>query len=233
MHGALTAERARKLGDILSAGPETLYLDSGDAIASGNLDLRPWDRTVSRLNELGCAAMATGNREFHPWPTMCRRKTAGAEFPVLAGNVTISGSPVPWLPPSAILTTGSGLRVGVFGLTLALVKPGTWHEKLSRFRFENPIEAARRLACELRPQCDLLVALTHIGLDPDRELAQHVEGIHLILGGHSHDETDPLENIGGAIICHSGHHARRATRLEVSVSGAGGVQAVGDVVNLG
>lgn len=198
----------------------------------GNLDIRPWDMTISRLNALGCAAMAMGNREFHPWAALCCWKTAASEFPVLAANVTLLSHPVPWLPPSTLLTTGSGLRVGVFGLTLPIVKPGTWHERVSRFRFEPPLRAAQRLAAKLRPQCDLLVALTHIGLQADREIARHVPGIDLILGGHTHIETNPLDRHGRTVICHSKDLARYVSRLEVDIGAGGDVQISRDVIDL-
>jgi len=232
MHGALTAPRAARLAETFAQEADYLYFDSGDAVSFGNLDIRPWDMTISRLNALGCAAMAMGNREFHPWATLCRWKTAAATFPVLGANVTLLGRPVPWLQPSTVLTTASGLRVGVFGLTLPIVISGTWHEWVSRFRFEPPIQAAKRLAAKLRPQCDLLIALTHTGLSADREIARNVAGIDLILGGHGHIETNPLERHGRTVICHSKDLARYASRLEVDIAADGEVEISRDVVEL-
>ena len=232
MHGRLSAKRAAKLRETLSADPDALYFDSGDAVRHGNLDIRPWDRTLARLRQIGCAAMAVGNREFHPWPTTSRWKARDAGFPLLAANIRLEGEPLTWIQPSTAIMTASGLRVGVFGLTLPIVKAGTWHERLSRFRFEEPVEAARRTAAELRAQCDVVIALTHIGLSADRRIAGEVEGIDLILGGHSHSTTDPPERIVGTTICHSGECARYVTRLEVSVAGPGDVVVRRQAVNL-
>jgi 5'-nucleotidase len=49
-------------------------------------------------------------------------------------------------------------------------------------------DVARRAVADLQKKgCHIIVALTHIGLDADRSLAASVEGIHAILGAHTHD----------------------------------------------
>src|SRR5205085_2533483 len=53
-------------------------------------------------------------------------------------------------------------------------------------KMEPPIETARRLVPELRKQADLVIAVTHIGVIEDRQLAAEVPGIDIIVGGHSH-----------------------------------------------
>ncbi len=50
----------------------------------------------------------------------------------------------------------------------------------------EPIAAALKLVPELRKQADLVVAVTHIGVDEDIKMAATVPGIDLIVGGHSH-----------------------------------------------
>ena len=48
------------------------------------------------------------------------------------------------------------------------------------------MEVAREQVAVLEPQVDLVIALTHVGLEEDKALADEVEGIDLIVGGHSH-----------------------------------------------
>jgi 2',3'-cyclic-nucleotide 2'-phosphodiesterase (5'-nucleotidase family) len=51
----------------------------------------------------------------------------------------------------------------------------------------DPMATARKLVPELREKAEVVVAVTHIGLAQDKRLATTVEGLDLILGGHSHD----------------------------------------------
>ena len=50
----------------------------------------------------------------------------------------------------------------------------------------DPIEAAERWVPLARRECDVLIAVTHIGVEEDRRLAAEVAGIDAIVGGHSH-----------------------------------------------
>eukprot|EP00051_Salpingoeca_urceolata_P012495 m.154683 g.154683 ORF g.154683 m.154683 type:complete len:535 (-) comp17507_c0_seq4:167-1771(-) len=80
--------------------------------------------------------------------------------------------------------------VGLFGLctehTETLSYPGP------TVAFEAVVTCAERLVARLRrgsdgqPSADAVVALTHVSLAEDKTLAEEVEGIDVILGGHDH-----------------------------------------------
>src|SRR6185436_867731 len=85
-----------------------------------------------------------------------------------------------------VMTLPSGLRVALFGLvtgdvtTIVAVKPN------AGVAVGDPIAVARRLVPVLRSQAVVVIAVTHLGVDVDRKLAERVPGIDLIVGGHSH-----------------------------------------------
>jgi len=64
---------------------------------------------------------------------------------------------------------------------------------------------------------DLLVVLSHLGLDEDKKLANDVEGISLIIGGHSHDLVPRPLRAGksGTLIGQAGCYGRYAGRLDL------------------
>ncbi len=62
---------------------------------------------------------------------------------------------------------------------------------------------------------DLIVAVTHIGIDLDRELAAAVNGIDIIFGGHSHDYLPKLETINDTLIVNGGEKGTALVRLDV------------------
>ncbi len=74
----------------------------------------------------------------------------------------------------------------------------------------SPVETARKYIAELRPKVDLLVAVTHQGVDDDSVLAQEAPGLDIIIGGHSHTR---FENAQDRERCR-----HRADRLELRES---------------
>lgn len=71
------------------------------------------------------------------------------------------------------------LRIGVFGIVGDQL---AWPLEL---KASSPIAAARAEVKSLQGKTDLIVALTHQGYEKDIELAQSVQGIDIIIGGHS------------------------------------------------
>ena len=57
------------------------------------------------------------------------------------------------------------------GLTVPMFTRQMWSQALCDYFYESPVDTARTFAAELRPQCDLLIALTHIGLRQAQGLA--------------------------------------------------------------
>jgi 5'-nucleotidase len=100
-----------------------------------------------------------------------------------------------------------GVRVAVMGLTVPMFTHKMWSQALCDYLYESPLQTARALAAELRPQCDLLIALTHIGLREDEALAAAVPEIDLIVGGHTHADLAAPVKVGGTSILHTTAYA--------------------------
>ena len=69
----------------------------------------------------------------------------------------------------------------------------------------------------LDPATDLLIVISHIGLPADRALAQQVNGIDLIVGGHSHTRMVEPERVNGVWIVQAGSYLRSVGHIELSV----------------
>ncbi len=117
-------------------------------------------------------------------------------------------------PPSLQLEV-EGLRVGVFGVMVPMVTSAMKTAAASSYLWTQPIEEARKQVAELRNKVDLVIALTHIGHARDRELAEQVPGIDLILGGHSHTVLVEPVLVGTTWIAQTGSHGRHAGVYEV------------------
>jgi len=87
----------------------------------------------------------------------------------------------------SVMKTIAGIKVGIFGLMTPdlhrICNVG------SAIHIERDLATvARRSIAVLRDEgCELVIALTHIGTPLDEDLARSVEGIHIIVGGHSHE----------------------------------------------
>jgi 2',3'-cyclic-nucleotide 2'-phosphodiesterase (5'-nucleotidase family) len=89
----------------------------------------------------------------------------------------------------------------------------------SAYLWDPPIATATREAASLRDQVDCLIALTHIGLRQDKELAAQTPHFDLILGAHSHDVLLEPVMVGKTAICQTGSHGRFAGRYDWDQSG--------------
>jgi 5'-nucleotidase len=139
---------------------------------------------VAVLNVVGIDWATFGNHEFDVPEAVLRARLSEARFKMVSSNVTdASGALFPNTVRSAVVpikTPGGVVRVGLIGLTIDTNKQA-W------VRYAPPIEAARSAIAEIKGKYDVLVALTHLSLDGDQQLAEQVPDIHLILGGHEHE----------------------------------------------
>jgi len=210
-HNGLTdagAARLRAAIDGLNGAPY-LLLDAGDAVRAGNVGVSLLGEPIlDRMSALGYHAMTMGNREFHFLHGALEAKIRQARFPVLCANVRARKEGEASLPvmPSVAFAVG-GRRVVVFGLTVPMITARMRVAAVSAFLFDDPVATAGRLVPELRPDADLLVALTHIGLREDERLARSVPGIDLIIGGHSHNKLPEPQMVEGTPIVQAGWHA--------------------------
>lgn len=206
-HGRLTPDRAERLAALRREQPESLLLDAGDAVSAGNLGFRVGGEPIlQQMNDLGYDAMTVGNRESHPRRELFPRKLEGARFPILCANITARpGAPLPTRPWVAL--ERAGVRVAVMGLTVPMFTRKMWSQSLCDYLYEPPLVTARALAAELRHRCDLLIALTHIGLREDEALAAAVPEIDLVVGGHTHADLPAPLKVGDTTILHTTAYA--------------------------
>lgn len=194
VHGGVS--RRKTLIDAIRAeGGNQVLVDAGD-IFQGTL----WFNQYLGLADLefyhymGYEMMTIGNHEFDKGPEPLANFIKQANFPVLSANIVASpSSPISGLYKPWIIKEIGGEKVGFFGLTTeetpGIASPGP------TLQFTNYIEAAKKAVADLKAQgVNKIVALTHIGITFDRELARQVDGIQVIIGGHSHTPMGPMVN---------------------------------------
>ncbi|MBE9215710.1 5'-nucleotidase C-terminal domain-containing protein [Plectonema cf. radiosum LEGE 06105] len=173
-----------------------LLLDAGD-IFQGTLYFNRYlgQADLYFYNALGYDAATLGNHDFDRGQQVLADFINKAQFPLISANIEVDkASPLadkikPWT-----IFQINGEKIGVFGLTTEetaiLSNPG------DGLTFTDPILAAKNAVTALTAQnVNKIIALTHIGINADQELARRVNGIDVIVGGHSHT---PLGKMPGA-----------------------------------
>lgn len=193
------------LQEVREESPYFLYLDAGD-IFSGNavVDMQKGIPMIELLNALGLDALAVGNHEFDYGQEAFAERVLESTFPWLCANVEVreENSLMPNLQPYVIFDFDH-FTVGILGLLQVPV--ATAPKNLTGLILNDPIATAKEYAY-LRDQVDVFIALTHMGLAKDRELAQQVDVFDLIIGGHSHSViTEPLVVNGTPIVQAGGY----------------------------
>lgn len=195
--GGFPAVTAKVL-QLRQARKNFLFLHAGD-VFQGSLYFTKYrgmaDLEFLKLMKLD--AMCTGNHEFDKGPVALTIFISGArkQFPVLAANIStekerfLAGK----LKPYEIKKFGSR-KVGIIGLTTtetpAVSSPG------KNLVFNDPIPVVKTLVGELtRKGVDIIIVLSHEGFQCDIQLAKTVEGVDVIVGGHTHTLLGRFETI--------------------------------------
>jgi 5'-nucleotidase / UDP-sugar diphosphatase len=214
----------------LSAGDDIIGTIFDDFLGDGphNYQVHASYRLYS---EAGLSAAVLGNHDFDLGANLLALAVKrDAQFPVLAANVSGCAELDGISFPAAILVH-KGIRVGVIGV----VTPS--ENKMNRFcgRLVNPIEAVQNVLPVLRPLCDVVLVLSHLGyslaaktapmsLAGDVEVAMSLPyaGVHLIVGGHSHHELNPeglspYNIVNGIPIVQAGSLGRNLGRVDLRI----------------
>jgi 2',3'-cyclic-nucleotide 2'-phosphodiesterase (5'-nucleotidase family) len=178
--------------------PNTLFLDAGDCITGTPVSsVFKGEPIVEIMTLMGYDAGTVGNHEFdHGWPQVAKLR-ALAGYPLLNANAFDPAGKCFGDEPYHVFTVG-GVRIGVIGLLSGEMATLTTTANWAGCTVEPPLAAAKRLVPEVRAKCDVVVLLTHVGVETDAAIAGAVPGIDLVVGGHSHTELkEPLAVASG------------------------------------
>lgn len=180
---------ARMVTAIRAARAETnnsILVDGGDQF-QGSLFYTYYKGKVAAemMNALGYDGMTVGNHEFDDGPEVLRGFIDAVDFPVLMSNADVSQERLlnNVLMPSTVIERG-GEEIGLIGLTPEdtpdLASPG------KKITFTDPSEAvAKEVERLTEAGVKRIIVLSHSGYLIDKIVASDVNGIDVIVGGHS------------------------------------------------
>ena len=200
----------------------SILLDAGDIMTGtpiSNIEYKGANggAFVEMMNLIGYDAFTVGNHEFDQGTDNLNRLLDLADFDVLSANL-YSNRELFTKKAWAVYNV-TGKRIGVIGLLMENLAGVVNKKNIQGLEVKNPIEVAADLVEKLDPETDLLILLTHQGLDADIELAKNIKNVDIIVGGHSHTRLDKVVNINGVLIVQAGSGSQFLGRLTVDVAG--------------
>lgn len=198
-------------------GDSMLLLDGGDTWQGSYTSLKTNGQDmVEAMNALAPDAM-TGHWEFTYGAERVSEIIEAQPFPFLGGNIYDAEWNEPAFEAYRMFERG-GARIAVIGQAFPytpIANPRwmfpNWSFGIREEDVIANVEAARAEGA------DLVVLLSHNGFDVDRALASRVEGIDVILTGHTHDALPEPVKVGSTLLIASGSHGKFVTRLDLDV----------------
>jgi 5'-nucleotidase/UDP-sugar diphosphatase len=201
----------------------SLVLDAGDFLMGSLFHMLAREEAMELrlMKDMGYDALTLGNHEFDLKPEGLARilqsaTAKGGMPPIVFSNAVFSkesekddaleeafkqGAVKPYL-----ILERNGLKIGIFGI---LGKDAAEKSPFaSPVKFRDPVETSQEMVKTLREKekVDMVICLSHSGvreaksISEDEALAQKVQGIDVIVGGHSHTRLDKPMVINSTII---------------------------------
>jgi 2',3'-cyclic-nucleotide 2'-phosphodiesterase (5'-nucleotidase family) len=225
------------IDSIRQADRNVLLLDAGDVMTGNPIaDLEyqgaQGGALFAMMNMIGYDAWCVGNHDFDISQENLRQLTKIPRFPTLSSNIVNNeGRYAVNNKPYAIIEK-DGLKIGIIGVMSQDLYHLVNQNSLVGIKILDPVATTQHWIDELKPKTDLLIALTHEGVDEDSLLASHVNGLNLIVGGHSHTRLKQPKLINGVIIVQAGSECENLGVLEVSVENHKVVRHSGRLIQL-
>ena len=201
---------------VMAESPHTIFLLAGDTISpSIESNTYKGSQMIEAWNTIGLDFATFGNHEFDFGPDVLRQRMAESKFKWLAANDTdkttgklFGGT------PEFIIREFEGVKVGIFGIvlreTLQTSRPGPTVD------IGDPCAAAARVVPKIRAAgAKVIVALTHLAMNDDKQLAR-CSGVDVIIGGHEHTLLESMA--GRAVILKMTADARELGRVDLNIN---------------
>ncbi|HEU0036622.1 MAG TPA: bifunctional UDP-sugar hydrolase/5'-nucleotidase [Kofleriaceae bacterium] len=243
------ARIATVVKDIRSSSNRSLWLDSGDCFQGAPVfNMFKGEAEMRALSLAGMDGAVLGNHEFDLGAKNLFEKIDNwSTFPLLAGNYAWDDPPASVqnadgrslrdvIAPYAVYDV-KGLKIGVIGMgntsTITSIYEGGNNLGFRPIADQDALAQWVRI---LRPTVDVIVVVSHLGLDEDEDLSasqvddpnqafqqETLAGVDVILGGHLHIVTNPPKIIPNddkghsTLLVHSGAFAKFVGRLDLVV----------------
>ena len=231
----LQAQERDDVGVLVMSAGDDLVGSIFDELLNAKETDHPVHVSYRLFSAAGVDVATLGNHDFDMGPTILAESIRrDANFPLLSANLTGSSLLQSQILPAALFII-KGVRVGVIGIST----PGEIKEQwLDTFSLLNPIPTIHNILPALRPICDVIIILSHLGYSisshaaamryaGDVELAKSLSpgSVQLIVGGHTHHILNerglsPSNIINGIPIVQAGNLGEFLGEVDITIRDA-------------
>lgn len=216
------ARIATKAREMKNEGKNVLLLDTGDTLHGLPIaTISKGEPIVKVMNKVGYDAMVPGNHDFNYGYNRLLELKGMANFPMVASNVVKDNGTRDFEP--YIIKEIDGVKVGIFGLSTPETKYKSNPKNTEGVKFEDPVAVSKNMVKKLKDEgVDVIIALSHLGMDEESEIksidvAGQVEGIDIIVDGHSHTTLTEGRGVKDTLIVQTGQYTDNLGVVNIKV----------------
>ena len=198
---------------------KVLFLDGGDTWQGSYTSLKTNGQDMVDCMKLLKPDAMVGHWEFTFGEERVNEIIESMGYPFLASNIVDQEWEEPVFESTAFFDKG-GVKVAVIGQAMPYTPIANPRWMIPNWSFGIRPEVLQANVDAAREQgAEVVVLLSHDGFDVDQKLATVVNGIDVILTGHTHDAIPQAIEVGNTILLSSGSHGKYLGRIDLEVSG--------------
>ena len=213
------------ISEFLNKHSNVILLDAGDIFTMTHQTFKD-SLMAEAYRLLPYDAILPGDQELMMNPNEINRLFDKMGIHVVATNITVAD--IEGLLVSHIVER-DGLKIAILGIMDPYAVKYYSPELINHIQLEDPIVAVKKTMKKLTDQVDIFVLLTHQGADLDYEMAEKIDGLHLIVGAHSQSAIEKPEEVNGTLIVQAGKEGYYVGIAELIISGKEVVEKTGRI----
>ena len=199
--------------------PNSLVLNAGDDFQGTPIsNFTRGKSQIEIMNSYDIDAFVLGNHEFDYSQYSLDSALALAKFDYLSSNVYMQSKDKLMGKPYVIKEI-NGVKFGIIGLTLPDLFETSLPANVTDLVMLNVDSVLKENIEEVKYKgADIVVLLSHSGLDEDKQIAEKFYGdIDIIVGGHSHTTLFKPVRKNGVLIVQAGSYGRNLGKLDLKI----------------
>lgn len=207
---------------LKAENPNVLVLDAGDTLHGMPIvNVSKGQNAIKILDAVGYDFMTLGNHDFNYGYKRLLELKDNSKVKMLDANVLDADGNYLFTPYEIINMDDT--KVAIFGLSTPETAYKTSPANVEGITFADPIEVSKKMVAELKDKSDIIIALTHIGLDESsvitsNQLAENVDGIDIIIDGHSHTILEQGKTVNDTLIAQTGEYDKNLGIVNIEIA---------------
>ncbi len=225
------------LDSIRATRTTSITLDDGDDMTGYPISDIEYKNALGggifeMMNLMGVEAWTFGNHDLDLGQANLGALMKVAKYPTVCANVVDSSNAYVQSAKPYTIIEKNGLRIGIIGVMTPRLFEVTNTKNLKGLKVLPAAETVQRFVDSLNDRTDLVIALSHMGVDEDSVLAAQTTGLDVIVGGHSHTRIKSPKYINGVVIVQAGGNCENLGLLDLEIENNKVVKYQGQLVQL-